>query len=120
VQNLPEMWIRRNEAFQPIISPEIFYKTRTIIQDRSHRFTNEEILDLLRKLLEREGCLSGILIDEAEGMGSSSVCSSRFQSLITACKLIGYNPERDYRYTETNRELRRMHPQIVSDTCLQF
>jgi DNA invertase Pin-like site-specific DNA recombinase len=116
VQNLPEMWIRRNGAFQPIISSEVFYKTQAIIDERSHRFTNEELLDQLRKLLEKEGALSGLLIDESEGMGSSSVYRSRFRSLIAAYKLIGYAPQRDYRYIETNRELRRMHPQIVTDT----
>ena len=34
--------------------------------------------------LEREGRLSGLLIDETDGMASSSVYRSRFSSLIRA------------------------------------
>jgi hypothetical protein len=36
--------------------------------------------------------------------------------LLRAYKLVGYTPDRDYRYIEINRALRRMHPQIVIGT----
>ena len=29
--------------------------------------------------------------------------------------MVGFTPDRDYRYIEINRALRRMHPQIVND-----
>lgn len=47
---------------------------------------------------------------------SSSAYQSRFGSLLHAYELVGYTPDRDYRYIEINRELRRLHPQIMSDT----
>ena len=48
-------------------------------------------------------------------MASSSVYRSRFSSLIRAYGLIGYTPERDYEFIETNRQLRLMYPKIIAD-----
>jgi hypothetical protein len=52
---------------------------------------------------EEEGSLSGVVIDERADMPSSSAYRYRFGSLIRAYSLIGYIPERDYRYIEINR-----------------
>ena len=59
--------------------------------------------------------LSGLIIDEQDHLPSSSAYRSRFGSLLRAYQLIGYEPERDYRYIEINRTLRRAHPRIVAD-----
>jgi hypothetical protein len=115
VDNPREMWIRSNGAFQSIVPLDLFAKVQNIIQERSKKFTNDELLDQLRRLLQREGRLSGLLIDETEGMASSSVFRNRFSSLTQAYKLIAYTPECDYRFIETNRHLRLMHPQVVAD-----
>jgi DNA invertase Pin-like site-specific DNA recombinase len=115
VVNPPEMWIRANAVFEPIVPPELFVKAQNIILERSRRYTNDEMLDHLRALLSREGRLSGLLVDEADGMASSSVYRHRFGSLIQAYKLIAYTPDRDYQFVETNRQLRLMYPRVVSD-----
>ena len=115
VANPPDMWIRRNGAFEPLIPAELFARAQSIVSDRSRRYTNDELLDHLRSLLEREGRLSGLLIDETGDMASSSIYRSRFSSLIRAYQLIGYTPERDYKFIETNRQLRLMHPKVVAD-----
>jgi hypothetical protein len=107
------MWIRSNGAFEPIVSADLFSKVQSIIRERSRKFSDDELLEQLRELLRREGRLSGLLIDEAENMASSSVYRSRFSSLIRAYQLIGYTPERDYQFIETNRELRLMYPKVV-------
>jgi len=113
VINPPEMWIRAASVFEPLVSTDQFREAQRIIGERSRRHTNDELLRHLRMLLEREGRLSGILIDEAEQMASSSVYRNRFSSLIRAYQLIGYTPDRDYRFIETNRRLRLMHPKVV-------
>jgi hypothetical protein len=64
-------------------------------------------------LLRDHGYLSGLIIDETERLPSSSAYQSRFGSLLRAYELVGFTPDRDYRYIEINRALRRMHPQIV-------
>jgi hypothetical protein len=55
-----------------------------------------------------------LLIDETEGMPSSSAYKSRFSSLVRAYHLIGYTPDRDYAFIEINRQLRLLHPQVIS------
>ena len=108
-------WIRSDDAFQPVVPPELFAKAQTIIRDRNKRFSNQQLLDHLSDLLKREGQLSQLLIDETDCMASSWVYRNRFSGLARAYKLVGYTPERDIEYFETNRELRLMHPGIVAD-----
>lgn len=115
VRNAPEMWIRAEGAFEAIVERELFEAARTIISARSFRLSDEEMLQALAELYRRQGMLSGIIIDECEVMASSSAYSSRFGSLLRAYRLVGFTPERDYRYVEINRELRRLHPGILSE-----
>jgi hypothetical protein len=71
------------------------------------------MLQALRSLLEQQGYLSGIIIDEAEHLPSSSCYRGRFGSLLRAYTLIGYNPDRNYSYVEINKALRERHPALV-------
>jgi DNA invertase Pin-like site-specific DNA recombinase len=107
--NPQEMWIRKENAFEPIVPPEQFFRAQQIIRERSKHFTDEEMLEHLRNLLKRYHTLSGILIDETEGMPSSTAYRTRFSTLIRAYTLIGFTPARDYAYIEANRDLRRIH-----------
>lgn len=116
VHNSPEMWIRADGAFEPIVDRQLFDGAQVIIRERAHRFSNEEMLEILRGLLEANGFLSGLIIDELDRGPSSSAYSSRFGSLLRAYELVGFTPDRDYQYIEINRTLRRMFPHIVADT----
>ncbi len=109
INNPPEIWVRRDNAFPPIVSTEQFAHALSIVASRHRSFTDQELLESLRGLLSRLGTLSGILIDEAEEMPSSTVFQRRFGSLVRAYRLIGYMPSRDYSYLETNRILRELH-----------
>jgi hypothetical protein len=46
---------------------------------------------------------------------SSSAFRNRFGSLVSAYRLIGYDPEIDYSFIEINRQIRRKHPEIVAE-----
>ncbi|MDR3487852.1 MAG: recombinase family protein [Bradyrhizobium sp.] len=116
ITNPPEKWVRYDKAFDQIIDDETFQAARNIIDDRAKHYSDEELLDLLRGLLERHGYLSGIIIDELEIGPSSSAYRIRFGSLLRAYELIGFTPERDYRYVEINRALRRMYPGLIATT----
>ena len=50
------------------------------------------MLENLRAVLSKHGRISGILIDEAEGLPSSTAFSHRFGTLVNAYRLIGYDP----------------------------
>ena len=116
VVNAPDMWIRADGAFEPIVDPRTFYTAQGIIAERNRRFSDAEMLDRLRQLFARHGYLSGIVIDESEGMPSSGAYRHRFGSLLRAYALVGFTPDRDYRFIETNRALRALHADIVSRT----
>lgn len=114
VTNTPDMWVRKDGAFEGIVDPDFFDAAQRIIQGRCSRFTDEELLAKLTQLLERRGALSGVVIDEFDDMPSSSVYRHRFGSLLQAYQLIGYSPGRDYRYIEANRAIRAMHPDVMA------
>jgi DNA invertase Pin-like site-specific DNA recombinase len=114
VKNPPESWICKPDSFEPLIGWEQFEGAQEIINARHIHLTDDEFLDRLKSLLERKGYLSGILIDETDGMPSSSRFSSRFGSLIRAYSLIGWIPGRDYRFIEINREIRRQHRSLIT------
>ncbi len=115
VRNTPEMWVRRDAVFQSVVSPEAFFMARGIIQERARRFTDEEMLARLKELAKRHPTLSSHLIDAADDLPTSSAYRSRFGSLLQAYRLAGYDPDRDYRYVEINRDLRILYPQLVSE-----
>lgn len=116
VVNQPEIWIRKDGAFEGIVPPELYYTAQGIMRARAQRYTDEELITKLRELYEQHGYLSGLIIDETDGMPSSAVYAHRFGSLIRAYQAVGFNPHRDYRYLEVNQFLRRMHPEILSQT----
>jgi DNA invertase Pin-like site-specific DNA recombinase len=118
VRNNPEMWIRSEGAFEPIVEREMFDAAQGIIRERSQELSNDEMLQALQQLLLARGYLSGLIIDEAVQLPSSSAYQNRFGSLLRAYELVGFSPDRDYRYVEINRTLRRMHPQIVIDAIV--
>ena len=118
VVNPPDMWIRRIGAFESIVDPGLFEAAQTILAERARRFSDSDLLTMLSDLLSAKGVLSGMVIDEVESMPSTAAYRHRFGSLLRAYQLIGYTPDRDFRYVETNRQLRLMHPEVVASTVL--
>jgi hypothetical protein len=116
VRNAPEDWVRAENVFEPIVEQDFFEAAQRIIRERCKRYSNEALLEHLAGLLSERGTLSGLIIDEVEGMPSSSAYRHRFGSLVRAYQLIGFSPARDYRFIEINRALRSYHHDVVSET----
>jgi DNA invertase Pin-like site-specific DNA recombinase len=114
IHNPPEKWIRADGAFEGIIERELFLRAREIILARSQKLSDEEMLEKLRGLLQQHGRIGGIIIDEAEDLPSSAAYRHRFGSLVSAYRLIGYDPGIDYSFIEANRKLRQRHPEMVA------
>lgn len=115
VVNPPDMWIRGDGAFEAIVDPCWFQAAAGILEERARRFSDDDMLRMLSDLLASRGLLSGLVIDEIEEMPSAASYRHRFGSLLRAYQLVGYAPDRDYRYIETNRHLRLLHPEIVRE-----
>lgn len=113
VRNGPELWVRAEGVFEPIVEKALFERARNLFDERSQGLSDEQLLALLRGALESQGYLSGFVIDDMDAMPSTRVYRKRFGSLPRAYRMIGYDPGRDYRYIEINRELRRRHHDVV-------
>jgi hypothetical protein len=62
--NTPSMWIRGNAKFEPIISADLFARVQEITRERTHKYSDDELLSQLRRLLDRKGHLSGLVLHE--------------------------------------------------------
>ena len=120
VKNGSEMWVRKNDAFDAIVSQEVFYTAQGIIRERSRCYTDEEMLRCLKSLMEHHPTLSAGLIDSADNTPTSSSYRSRFGSLIRAYRLAGYKPDRDYEYIAINQKLRNLYPDLVGDVVTRL
>lgn len=116
VRNSKDDWVRAEAVFEAVVSPHIFHAAQAIIATRSHRWTDEQMLGSLRALFQKQGFLSGLVIDEAVDLPSSSAYQSRFGSLLRSYGLVGFTPARDYRFIETNRRIRQAYPDVLRDT----
>jgi len=111
--NPPEKWVRCDGAFEAIVSRDMFLEVRRRIALRSEKLSDAQMLDLLRRLLEKTGELSGLIIDEEEGMPSSGSYNRRFGGLVRAYQLISYDPGRSFEYLDLNRQLRAWRPGVI-------
>jgi hypothetical protein len=96
------MWIKRERAFEPIVSTADFEAVQTIIRARNHARTDQGMLDKLRNLLETSGELSSAIIDEADSVPFSATYAKRFGGLPQAYALVGWRYTRNYPYVWRN------------------
>ncbi len=116
VPNPPEMWIRHEHAFEPIISVELFKAARRKMDSLTCvKMTDAEMIDRLKALLHREGALSERLIDAAQNMPSAACYQRRFLSLIRARELAGYKPKYNYDYIQVRRGFRPIVLRVIED-----
>lgn len=108
-------WVRKERAFEPVVDTKLFWAVQEIYRERHRRFTNDELLRGLRDLYAQQGRLSALIIDEADYLPPSSLFRTRFGGLLRAYRMIGYTPERDYRYVAINQRLRTFHAETVAD-----
>ena len=83
VVNPREMWIRAEGTYPAIVDEALFLRAREIVDARSRHFSDEELLDALRAILQRQGMLSGLIIDEEDDLPSSSAYRAVQQRLPT-------------------------------------
>ncbi len=115
VLNEPEIWVRKNGAFQAIVSEELFYTARGVVQERNRRFSQEELIAMLQRLAGRCETVSAATIDAADGIPPAATFRSRFGSLLAAYREAGCLPDRNYEYVEINRQLREKWPTMIKD-----
>ncbi len=107
VNNPPEMWIRRDNAFKAIVSPELFAlaQKRRLDLKNGRKETNEKILGRLKSLWRRKGHLSAHIIAKEKTVPDITVYVRRFGSLVKTYEQIGFKPKRRYSYAENGAKI---------------
>lgn len=97
-------------VFEPIVDRLLFDAAQVIIRERSHRLSSDEMLDCLRRLFAVRGYLSGLMIDEADSLPSSSAYQSRFGSLSRCAFLLCRCHREKTAAQQARNALQRGHP----------
>jgi len=63
IVNPRDMWVRAEGIYPSIVDQALFDRARAIVDARSRHFSDDELLSMLRALLEQQGMLSGLIID---------------------------------------------------------
>jgi len=113
VTNPPEMWVRRDNAFQALVEADLFRKAVAESEARSH-LTDEQLLERLRGLLHKYGKVSERLIRASLGMPCTQVFTSRFGGLAEAYKRIGFQPRRNLAYVVRDRALTPIRREFIA------
>lgn len=105
VRNHPDLWVKRERAFEAIIDIDTFARAAVVRAARTKRFTTDELLDGLKDLLKRAGELSVSLIDETPSMPSSTTYRKRFGSIRAAYCRIGYERPGNFEHCDSTSRL---------------
>jgi DNA invertase Pin-like site-specific DNA recombinase len=92
VTNPSEMWIRRDNAFAPIIDQKLFDQAQGIIRRRRQLRVDSELLERLAAVRQEKGYLTGSIIDAHDELPTAETVRHRFGSLMDAYRLIDYRP----------------------------
>jgi len=114
IRNPEALWVRRDGAFTPIVSEEMFRKARMIVESRKRKRTDNEMLEELQSLLKKAGRLSYHLIDQSRETAASGSYSKRFGSLRHAYKRIGYTQDRDLSYCDARRNRKVLRTECLN------
>ncbi|MCA1414482.1 recombinase family protein [Bradyrhizobium sp. NBAIM20] len=117
VINPPEMWIRRDNAFKPLITPRLFAKAqRRLAEVECGRvLTDAQMLDRLRALYRKHGHLSLKLMMTTKGIPHSKTYTQRFGSLAEAFRRVGFEPKPRYCFQETAAKADRLIAAVARD-----
>jgi DNA invertase Pin-like site-specific DNA recombinase len=107
VRNAPEMWVRRNNAFRPIVDPKLFAKAQRRLSELAHsrKVSDKELLARLKTLWRKKGRLTCSIINGAKTVPKVNIYATRFGSITNAYKRIGFIPSRRYEFAATGAKI---------------
>jgi hypothetical protein len=84
IRNPPEMWIRREHAFEGIVDPDLFQQAEALAASRLGFYSDEQLLQHLRAFVEKHGTLTERQISADPTMPCSEIYHARFGGLLEA------------------------------------
>jgi DNA invertase Pin-like site-specific DNA recombinase len=89
----PDLWILRQGAFAPIVDQSTFDEVQAKLPRNADRlWSDQELLNKLKRLLAAKGKLTESLILKARGMPSTHTLRTHFGSYGEMYSLVGYHP----------------------------
>ena len=113
-------WVVTPRAHEPIIDRQTFLAAQQVIQARTFRRANEELLQALKRLLEVEGKLSHELIRASTITPSPSTYRHRFGSLRQAYSLIGYGTTERFGRIDSRTQTQRIREGLIDHIVEMF
>jgi DNA invertase Pin-like site-specific DNA recombinase len=109
VATSPFDWERCTGCHAAIVEEPLFRRAQHLLAEQVRRRTDGQLLIDLRELLEKQGRLTGRLVDEQPDLARADTYAQRFGSLAAAFDLVGYKPHRGgtpgrrFMYTHSKR-----------------
>lgn len=113
--NPPEMWVRRDGAFSPIIEAHVFANAQGIIAKRGRAMSDQYMLDRLKALWQEKGYLSNNIVRAAGDMPGSTTYRKRFGGLLAAYRKIGFEPSLPQHFHEVMVSLKQTLAVLLGD-----
>ncbi|RTE92755.1 recombinase family protein [Bradyrhizobium sp. LVM 105] len=122
VNNPPEMWVRRDNAFEPIIAPKIFAKAQRRLKEVEYGrvMSDQDMLDRLSALLRRKGHLSLKLMMTTKGIPHYKTYAQRFGSLADVFRRVGFEPKARYCFKETAARTDHLIASVARDVIVEL
>ena len=89
-RNPKDQWIRKNGAYEAIVSIERFAQAQFRLAEIARRTTTNDMLDLLTALWCQRGRLNTLLVEKSTYTPKPVTYASHFGSIAKAFKLIGF------------------------------
>jgi hypothetical protein len=88
--NPPDLWVRAEQALEPMIPRSLFEKAQNRPRELAQRFQREKMLEGLRALFHKHGYLNWHLVTEDKSIPCVGAYRREFGTLTNAFELIGY------------------------------
>jgi hypothetical protein len=119
IKNPPNLWIRTKGSIDPAVDRGVFLRAQRRLTLRWLHLTDDELLLLLKSLLEKEGRLNEEIIDITWGVPSIKVYSQRFGSRRNAYRRIGYELKLDFYWIDRRSEFNELLKDNAADLAAQ-
>ncbi|MEY9466257.1 DNA invertase Pin-like site-specific DNA recombinase [Bradyrhizobium ottawaense] len=122
VSNPPDMWVRRDHVFKPIIAPTLFAKTQRRLRQVEHGrlMTDQQMLNRLSALYRRKGHLSLKLMMTSKDIPHYKTYAQRFGSLAAAFRQVGFEPKPRYCFQEAAAKAGRLISSVIEDVVTEI
>lgn len=106
VRNPPETWIRKDTAFEALISRDMFELARKERQRRARKLTGDEMISVVREVFATNGKVTARLLTRVSTSTFPKLLARHFGSLTAAYETAGIATADQYRYVNTRQFVR--------------